>query len=197
MTAALVELPIRTPNPETLGRCGDCPTLQRLEQELEALRREVRELRCEAGYWKSRHADAVKRIEKWEAEWEQSRGQTRALQDKLFGRKSEKSACNDRSNDLSDPEGVAAPAKRRGAQPCPAGHGRRDDSHLPVEEEFLPLPAAMLARNRLGGFHQADETRWLVFVLLDGKKGYGWGVWVILGADTVIYLLGSRRSHDV
>ena len=197
MTAALVELPIRTPNPETLGRCGDCPTLQRLEQELEALRREVRELRCEAGYWKSRHADALKRIEKLEAELEQSRGQTRALQDKLFGRKSEKSACNDRSNDLSDPEGVAAPAKRRGAQPGHAGHGRRDDSHLPVEEEFLPLPAAMLARNRLGGFHQADETRWLVFVLLDGKKGYGWWLWVMLGADTVIYVLDPSRSHEV
>jgi len=51
-------------------------------------------------------------------------------------------------------------------------------------------------RNRLGGFHQADETRWLVFVLLDGKKGYGWWLWVILGADTVIYLLDSSRSHE-
>ena len=276
------------------------------------------EFRWQIGYWKSRHADAVKRIEQFKEELDQSRAQTRALQDKLFGRKSEKSARNDRSNDLFDPEEVAAVAKKRGAQPGHAGHGRRDYSHLPVEEEFVPLPeeslacpicgkpAAMLSatedselleidvrahrrrirrrryratcdcdparqtltappppklipkgnygisiwvhvlldkyssyrpterllgqleqydldlpagtvndglrrielmlrpiyealgtRNRLGGFHQADETRWLVFVLLDGKKGYGWWLWVILGPDTVIYLLAPSRGHEV
>lgn len=32
-------------------------------------------------------------------------------------------------------------------------------------------------------FHQADETRWLVLAALDGKKGYGWWLWVVLGAD--------------
>ena len=96
----------------------------------------------EVGYWKSRHADAVKRIEQLKEELDQSQGQTRALQDKLFGRKSEKSARSDRSNDLFDPEEVTAAAKKRGAQPGHAGHGRRDYSHLPVEEEFVPLPAA-------------------------------------------------------
>ena len=208
--------------------------------------------------------------------------------------------------------------KKRGAQPGHAGHGRRDYSHLPVQEEFVPLPEESLAcphcgkpavmmsatedselleidvrahrrrirrrryratcdcdparrtltappppklipkgnygisiwvhvlldkyssyrpTERLLGqleqydldlpagtvndglqriepmlhpiyeafcngigwarFHQADETRWLVFVLLDGKKGHGWWLWVILGADTVIYLLDSSRSHEV
>ena len=72
-------------------------------------------------------------------------GEIRALQDKLFGRKSEKSARSDRSNDLFDPEEVAAAAKKRGAQPGHAGHGRRDYSHLPVEEEFVPLPEESLA----------------------------------------------------
>jgi transposase len=316
MSVTLLEHPTATP--ETMAPCANCPALQRLERELGELRREVSELRCEVGYWKSRHADAVKRIEQLKEELDQSRGQTRALQDKLFGRKSEKSARSDRSNDLFDPEEVPAPPQRRGAQPGHAGHGRRDYSHLPVQEEFIPLPAAMLAcpicgkpaammsatedsdvleidvrahrrrirrrryratcdcdptrrmltapppsklipkgnygisiwthvlldkyssyrpterllgqleqydldlpagtvndglkriepmlrpiyeallkRNRLGGFHQADETRWLVFVLLDGKKGYGWWLWVILGADTVIYLLDSSRGHEV
>jgi len=87
----------------------------------------------------------VKRIEQLKEELDQSRGQTRALQDKLFGRKSEKSAPSDRSNDLFDPEEVTAAAKKRGAQPGHAGHGRRDYSRLPVEEEFIPLPAARLA----------------------------------------------------
>jgi transposase len=313
MSATLLDVPIETP--ETSVSCETCPAVQRLERALEKL---SAEFRCEVGYWKSRHADAVKRIEQLKEELDESRGQTRALQDKLFGRKSEKSAHCDRSNDLFDPQEVTAAAKKRGAQSGHAGHGRRDYSHLPVEEEFTPLPAAMLAcpicgkpaammsatedsdvleidvrahrrrirrrryrpscdcdparrtltappppklipkgnygisiwvhvlldkyssyrpterllgqleqydldlpagtvndglkriepmlrpiyealleRNRLGGFHQADETRWLVFVLLDGKKGYGWWLWVILGADTVVYLLDSSRSHAV
>ena len=314
MSATLLEYPNETP--ETLVSCPNCPAVQRLER---ALEKSEAEFRCDVGYWKSRHADAVKRIERLQEELDQSRGEIRALQDKLFGRKSEKSARSDRSNDLFDPEEVrAAVKKKRGAQPGHAGHGRRDYSHLPVEEEFVPLPEelltcphcgkpaammsatedsevleidvrahrrrirrrryratcdcdhqrrtlmappatklipkgnygisiwvhvlldkyssyrpterllgqleqydldlpagtvndgleriepmlhpiyeAFLARNRLGEFHQADETRWLVFVLLDGKKGHGWWLWVILGADTVIYLLDASRSHEV
>jgi transposase len=276
------------------------------------------DFRREVGYWKSQHAKAVQRIEQLKEELDRSRGQVHALQDKLFGRKSEKSAGSDRSNDLFDPEEVAAAAKKRGGQPGHAGHGRRDYSHLPVEEEFIVLPeesllcpicgkpATMMSdtedsevleidvrahrrrirrrryratcgcnptrrtlmapsppklipksncgisiwvlvlldkyssyrpterllgqleqydldlpggtindglqriepmlqpiyeafrqRNRQGDFHQADETRWLVFVVLDGKKGYGWWLWVVLGADTVVYLLDPSRGHEV
>ena len=316
MTATLLDLPIRTP--ETCVSCTNCPALQRVEQELRELRREVTELRCDVGYWKSRHADTVKRNEQLAEELRQSQGQVRSLQDKLFGRKSEKPSRADRANDLFDPFEPLVPARKRGAQPGCAGHGRRDYSHLPVEEEFISLPEeslacphcgkpavmmsatedadvlevdvrahrrrirrrryrptcgcdparrtltappppklipkgnygisiwvhvlldkyssyrpterllgqlqqydldlpagtvndgfqriepllrpiyeALLERNRLGGFHQADETRWLVFVLLDGKKGYGWWLWVVLGTDTVIYLLAPSRGHAV
>jgi transposase len=313
VNAALLEHP--TDTPETSVCCGNCPAVQRLERALEELRAEFR---WQVGYWKSRHADALKRNERLTEKLRQANGKIRTLQDKLFGRKSEKSAGNDRSNDLFDPEEVTAAAKRRGAQPGQAGHGRRDYSHLPIQEEFvslseeslicphcgkpavmmsatedaelleidvrphrrrirrrryratcdcdparrtltappppklipkgnygisiwvhvlldkyasyrpterllgqlqqydLDLPAgtvneglqriepllqpiyeALLQRNRQGGFHQADETRWLVFVLLDGKKGHGWWLWVMLGADTVVYLLDSSRSHEV
>jgi len=313
MNGTLLAPPVKTRG--TAVSCENCPALQRLERALGQLQADFRR---EVGYWKSRHADAVKRIEHLKAELAQAQGQVRSLQDKLFGRKSEKSARCDRSNDLLDPEEITAGAKRRGAQPGHAGHGRRDYSHLPVEEEFISLPAEMSAcsicgrpfvmmsatedselleievrahrrrirrrryrtacdcdcsrrtltappppklipkgnygisiwvhvlldkyssyrpterllgqleqqdldlsagtvneglrriepilrpiyealgeRNRLGGFHQADETRWLVFVLIDGKKGYGWWLWVILGADTVIYLLNPSRGHEV
>jgi len=316
MSAALLDFPSKTP--ETLVPCASCPALQRLERELGELRREVSELRCQVGYWKSRHADALKRNQQLTEELRQAQGQIWTLQDKLFGRKSEKAARSDRTNDLFDPQEVTAAAKKRGAQPGHAGHGRRDYSHLPVKEELVPLPEeslacphcgklaamisatedselleievrayrrrirrrryraccdcdrsrrtltappppklipkgnygisiwthvlldkyssyrpterllgqleqydwdlpagtindglkriepmlqpiheAFLERNRLGGFHQADETRWLVFVLVDGKKGYGWWLWVVLGADTVIYLLDSSRGHEV
>ena len=143
MSATLLELPSKTP--ETLVPCTNCPALHRFEGELGELRREVSELRCDVGYWKSRHADALKRNEQLTEELHQARGQIRGLQDKLFGRKSEKSARSDRSNDLFDPEELAATVKRRGAQPGHAGHDRRDYSHLPVEEEFIPLPTELLA----------------------------------------------------
>ena len=301
--------------PQTSVCSENCPAVQRLERTIDRL---SAEFRCEVGYWKSRHADAVQRIGLLKEELHQSRGQVRALQAKLFGRKSEKSSAGDRSNDLTAPEEATAAKKKRGAQPGHAGHDRRDYSHLPVQEEFVPLPDAALAcpvcgkpvvpmsatedsevlevdvrphrrrirrqryrpscdchpargtltappppklipkgnyglsiwvhvlldkyasyrpterllgqlqqydldlapgtvndglkrmepmlrpiyeaiaeRNRLGELHQADETRWLVFVLLDGKKGHGWWLWVILGSDTVIYLLAPSRGHEV
>jgi transposase len=313
MSATVLEHSIDTP--ETMVSCDNCPAVQRLERALEKL---TVEFHWQVGYWKSMHASAVKRIERLQEELDQSRGETRALQAKLFGCKSEKSARSDRSNDLVDPEEVPAAVKNRGAQPGHAGHGRRDYSHLPVQEEFVPLPeeslvcphcgkpAAMMSvtedsqlveievrphrrqirrrryramcncdparrtltapappklipkgnygisiwvhvlldkyssyrpterllgqleqydldlpagtindglkriepmmrpiydafceRNRQGSFHQGDETRWRVFVLLDGKKGYGWWLWVILGADTVVYLLDPSRGHEV
>ena len=313
MNATLLELLGETPEPS--ASCTNCPAVLRLERALEQLQRDFRR---EVGYWKSQHAKAVKRIEQLEEELDQSRGQVHALQDKLFGRKSEKSAQGHRSNDLFDPQEVGTTPKKRGAQPGHAGHGRRDYSHLPVAEEFVVLPeeslicpicgkpAAMMSdtedsevleidvrahrrrirrrryraacdcdptrrtlvappppklipkgncgvsiwvlvlldkyssyrpterllgqleqydldlpggtindglqriepllqpiyealcqRNRQGDFHQADETRWLVFAVLDGKKGYGWWLWVILGADTIVYLLDPSRGHEV
>jgi transposase len=313
MNATLLDLPIETP--EIAVSCMHCPAVQRLERALEQLRSDFRR---EVSYWKTQHARAVIRMEQLKEELDQSRGQVRALQDKLFGRKSEKSAQRNRSNELFDPEDVAAAAKKRGAQPGHAGHGRRDYSHLPVTEEFVSLPdkslicpicgkpaatmsdtedsevleidvrahrrqirrrryratcdcdpaqrtltappppklipkgnygvsiwvlvlldkyssyrpterllgqleqydldlpagtindglqriepmlcpiyEAFCQRNRQGDFHQADETRWLVFVLLDGKKGYGWWLWVVLGSDTVVYLLDPSRGHEV
>jgi len=108
MNAALLEPLVETPEPVS---CTNCPAVLRLERALEQLQRDFRR---EVGYWKSQHAKAVERIEQLTVELEQSRGQVRALQDKLFGRKSEKSASSDRSNDLFDPEEVAAAANKRG-----------------------------------------------------------------------------------
>jgi transposase len=137
MNATLLELPVETRG--TPVSCENCPALQRLERALTQLQRDFRR---EVGYWRSRHADAVKRIEQLKDELDQAQGQIRSLQAKLFGRKSEKSACRDRSNVLFDPEDTSAAAKKRGAEPGHAGHPRRDYSHLPVAEECISLPEA-------------------------------------------------------
>ena len=62
---------------------------------------------------------------------------------------------------------------------------------------FAPIQEALCERNRLSAYQQADETRWLVFVEIEGKQGHRWWLWVFNGADTVVYVLDPRRSHDV
>jgi transposase len=303
-------------SPDSIVSCEHRPTVGRLERMFGELRREVSELRCEVGYWKSRHADAVKRVERLKEELEQSRGEVRELKAKLFGRQSEKSSGN--TNHLRDPQQAATTRKKRGAQPGHPGHRRRDHFHLPMQEEFVSLPEearacprcgkpaaamsatedsdvleievkayrrrirrrryqaacacrrrmrtlvappppklipkgnygisiwvqvlldkyafyrpterllgqlaqyglnlspgtvnaglcriepllrpvyeALCARNRQGEFHQGDETRWLVFARVEGKKGHCWWLWVVLAADTVVYLLDRSRGHHV
>ncbi|HVA51765.1 MAG TPA: IS66 family transposase [Pirellulales bacterium] len=111
-----------------------------LRRENAELRRENAELRQQAGYWKSCHAHALERLAKLEAEAEQLRGENRKLQDRLFGRKTEKTR-GDRSNQLHpDGEGKTPERKPRGQRRDRPGPRRRDHSHLPVHEEFRDVP---------------------------------------------------------
>jgi transposase len=60
-----------------------------------------------------------------------------------------------------------------------------------------PIYQALVVRNRQGEFHQADETRWMVYVEQEGKVGYRWWLWVVVSRETAVYLLDPSRSHDV
>ncbi len=308
MDVLLLEQPV-------VGEDGDLRGLvAELRAEIAGLRREVSALRCEAGYWKSRHAAAVKRNVKLEEELAAARAEIRQLKADRFGRGSEK---QDRTNTLDDPAADAAPRRRRGQQPQRRGPARRDYSHLPVRETILDLPpedrvcaccgkpledlgdtadseqveveiqvfrrryrrrryrrtcdcpgphtrtappppklipkgrygvslwvhlllekfraqrpiqrtieqlrwhglelapgtiasglqaiepllepiyAGLRERNRASGYHQADETRWQVFVEKEGKTGHRWWLWVFAGEDSVVYLLDPSRSRHV
>jgi transposase len=66
-----------------------------------------------------------------------------------------------------------------------------------LEPLFQPLYDALLKRNAGAAFAQADETRWMVFVVQEGKTGYRWWLWVFLGEDTVVFRLDPTRSHEV
>ena len=82
MSALVCEKPTQT---DVCPRCGDLAELvQTLREEVGQLRREVATLRAEAGYWKSRHADAVKRNGQLQAELQQARGEIRQLKAKLL-----------------------------------------------------------------------------------------------------------------
>jgi transposase len=115
--------------------------VDQLRAEVAGLRRENLELRQQAGYWRSRHADAVQRIAALEQENEQLRGEIRKLEAERFGRRSEKQSASDRSNDLDDPT-EAKPKRQRGRQPGQPAPQRRDYNHLPAREQFLDLPNA-------------------------------------------------------
>ena len=62
---------------------------------------------------------------------------------------------------------------------------------------FAPLYEALLERNAVSPLAQADETRWMVFIVLEGKRGHRWWMWVFLGEDTVAFRLDPGRDHDV
>src|ERR1700730_19041151 len=108
--------------------------LVELRAEVARLRRDNLELRQQAGYWQSRHADAVRRIATLEQENEQLRGENRKLQAERFGRRSEKHSGSDRSNELEDPTD-AKPKRPRGRPPGQPAPHRRDYSHLPTREQ--------------------------------------------------------------
>jgi hypothetical protein len=114
----------------------------------------VIELRCDAGYWKSRHAGAVERNAKLQAELDLAKAEIRQLKAERFGKQSEKRSTIDRSNQLEDPSEQAAPKKKRGQQPNRPAPRRRDDSHLPAREQprtvTAPLPAKLLPKSILG-----------------------------------------------
>ncbi len=114
--------------------------VDQLRAEVAGLRRENLELRQQVGYWRSRHADAVRRIAALEQENEHLQGENRKLQAERFGRRSEKHSGGNRSNALADPADDT-PKRQRGRQPGQPAPRRRDYSHLPAREQFLDLPA--------------------------------------------------------
>jgi len=66
-----------------------------------------------------------------------------------------------------------------------------------LEVLLRPIYKALKERNPHGDLHQGDETRWRVFVILEGKEGYGWWLWVVLSLDTVVYLLDASRQSPL
>jgi transposase len=66
-----------------------------------------------------------------------------------------------------------------------------------LEPLFTPVYEALKERNGRSYYHQADETRWHVFVDYDGKSNHCWWLWAFSSEDTVVYCLDPSRSHTV
>jgi len=66
-----------------------------------------------------------------------------------------------------------------------------------IKDMVYPLYTSILERSRGAKHWHMDETRWMMFVVVDGKTGYRWWLWVVVTKDTVVYILDPSRSAKV
>lgn len=62
---------------------------------------------------------------------------------------------------------------------------------------FEPLEQALVAKLRSQAHWHADETRWAVFVEIEGKVGHRWYMWVFHSPSVVHYVLDQSRATQV
>ena len=62
---------------------------------------------------------------------------------------------------------------------------------------FEPMNQALVAKLRSASHWHADETRWAVFVNIEGKVGHRWQLWVFHSAAVVHYVLDPTRATTV
>ena len=62
---------------------------------------------------------------------------------------------------------------------------------------FKPLNEALQSRLRSEPHWHADETRWAVFVDVQGKVGHRWYLWVFHSSSVVHYVIDQTRAAEV
>jgi transposase len=62
---------------------------------------------------------------------------------------------------------------------------------------LTPLLQALVLHQRQEKQWHADETRWSVFVVVDGKTGHRWYLWMFRSGTVVVFVLDPGRAHDV
>jgi len=93
------------------------------------------ELKWQGNFWKTQHSRAIKRELALKHELQHARAEIINLKQRLFGKKSEKSARKDSNNNKRQ-----ASSRNKGQQPGTKGHGRTPRPDLPVIEEIHDLP---------------------------------------------------------
>lgn len=99
-------------------------------------KKEYIELKWSANYWKAQHGRAIEREAVLKEELKQSQAKIRDLNQRLYGKKSERSKGKSAVSSTTQ-EGSQ---RRRGQQKGSKGHGRTQRAELPVFEEIHDLP---------------------------------------------------------
>ena len=108
-----------------------------LQEQNRLLQTEVISLRQQAHYHRTQHQRAVQRAQELEAQVGVLKAKVAGLQQRLFGRKSERVSRASPSGAAGEESGIGRRA--RGQQPGSAGHGRKLRKNLPVVETLLDL----------------------------------------------------------
>jgi transposase len=145
------------PRPEEPG------TLEAQNRQLQA---DVIALRQQAHYHRSQHRRAVARAEAFQAQVEVLKAKVAELQQRLFGRKSERAG---KPSPLGGQEESGVAHRARGQQPGRAGHGRKVQEALPVVEAVVDLtdsekrcPYCGLGWDPFGPAHTREQIEWEV-----------------------------------
>jgi len=126
------------------NRCGNQQAIPVGEVlDLQHLLQENRALRCDKNFYKSLLERATAREQLLKQEIQQLNARIRYLEKRLYGRKSEKKTSKPKSNSSTVSSSDDEPKRSRGHQPGSPGHGRRDYSHLPVQEDIFGLDEAV------------------------------------------------------
>ena len=105
------------------------------------LRRQLAELRQQAGYWQAQHQRAVLREAELAEKVQLLEGELRELKRRFFGRKSETSASTTTTpTTTTTSNNPNTKPRNRGQQPNAKGHGRRNFDHLTTVDENCALP---------------------------------------------------------
>ncbi len=67
----------------------------------------------------------------------------------------------------------------------------------PLMVLFEPLMEALYHKQMSEDRFHADESRWEVFVVIEGKAGSRWYLWLMLSASVVYYRIDPSRSAEV
>lgn len=115
--------------PEIYGELGTNPFSQNIVQLTQA---EHIELKWQGNYWKRQYAQLKERHEELKQELELAHAKIRDLEQRLYGKKSEKGTT--KGNKLTTEDSPAG-SRPRGQQKGSQGHGRTPRPDLPVVEE--------------------------------------------------------------
>jgi transposase len=62
---------------------------------------------------------------------------------------------------------------------------------------FEPLVKAMHEKQMTESLFWGDETRWMVFEIVEGKIGYRWYLWVMISKSVFYYVVATGRGANV
>ena len=102
-------------------------------------RQEHIDLKWRAGYWETQHARVKSQLEEVRQDNLVKDAKIKDLQNRLFGKKSEKDSPLKSEKDGPDD---SQPKRKRGQQPGSAGHGRTKRPDLPVVDDEIDLADA-------------------------------------------------------